>query len=82
MVCFMGWLVSAFVKFALYGDRLVSLFTGRGGDNVYNVVVTASSGAGGRVRTATQSISVTVNDVDEMVSVIPPQDVVLVYRCS
>ena len=52
-----------------------------GGDNVYNLVVTASSGAGGRVRTATQSISVTVNDVDEMVSVIPPQEVVLVYRC-
>ena len=52
-----------------------------GGNNVYNLVVTASSGAGGRVRTATQSISVTVNDVDESVSVTPPQDVVLVYRC-
>ena len=31
VVCFMGWLVSAFVKRALYGNRLVSLFTGRGG---------------------------------------------------
>ena len=36
-----------------------------GGNNVYNVVVTATSGTGGRVRNATQSISVTVNDVDE-----------------
>ena len=32
---------------------------------MYNVVVTASSGAGGRVRTATQSIVVTVVDVVE-----------------
>ena len=30
-----------------------------------NLVVTATSGTGGRVRTATQSISVTVNDVVE-----------------
>ena len=52
-----------------------------GGNNVYNLVVTATSGTGSRVHTATQSITVTVNDVDEMVSVIPPQDVVLVYRC-
>ena len=52
-----------------------------GGNNVYNFVVTASSGAGGRVRTATQGITVTVNDVAESVSVTPPQDVVLVYRC-
>ena len=51
------------------------------GDNVYDLVVTATSGTGSRVRTATQSVTVTVNDVDEMVSVIPPQDVVLVYRC-
>ena len=82
MVCFMGWLVSAFVKRALYGNRLVSLFTGRGGNNVYDLVVTATSGTGSRVRTATQSITVTVNDVDEMVPVIPPQEVVLVYKCG
>ena len=36
-----------------------------GGDNVYDLVVTATSGTGGRVRNATQSISVTVNDVVE-----------------
>ena len=36
-----------------------------GRNNVYNVVVTATSGTGGRVRTATQSITVTVRDVDE-----------------
>ena len=40
-----------------------------GGNNVYNVVVTATSGTGGRVRTATQSITVTVDDVDEAPSV-------------
>ena len=36
-----------------------------GGNNVYNLIVTATSGMGSRVRTATQSITVTVNDVDE-----------------
>ena len=40
-----------------------------GGNNVYNVVVTATSGTGGRVRTAIQSITVTVVDVDEAPSV-------------
>ena len=40
-----------------------------GGNNVYNLVVTATSGTGGRVRTATQSITVTVRDVDEPPSV-------------
>ena len=39
-----------------------------GTDNIYVVVVEATSGAGGRVRTATQSITVTVNDVDEVPS--------------
>ena len=52
-----------------------------GGNNVYNLVVTATSGTGGRVRTATQSISVTVVDVGEG-PVIPPKDVVLVYNCG
>ena len=36
-----------------------------GGNNVYDLVVTASGGSGGRVRTATQSVMVTVFDVDE-----------------
>ena len=36
-----------------------------GGDNVYNLVVTAASGTGSRVRTATQSITVRVDDVAE-----------------
>ena len=40
-----------------------------GGNNVYNVVVTATSGTGGRVRTASQSIAVTVDNVDEAPSV-------------
>ena len=39
-----------------------------GGNNVYNVVVTASGGSGGRVRTATQTITITVTDVDEVPS--------------
>ena len=50
-----------------------------GGDNVYNLVVTATSGTGGRVRIATQSITVTVNDIVEG-PVSPP--VVLVYSCG
>ena len=37
-----------------------------GGNNVYNVVVTATSGSGARVRTATQTITITVTDVDEV----------------
>ena len=36
-----------------------------GGNNVYNLVVTVTSGTGSRVRIATQSISVTVVDVVE-----------------
>ena len=36
-----------------------------GGNNVYNLIITASSGAGSRVLTATHSITVTVVDVDE-----------------
>ena len=36
-----------------------------GGNNVYNVVVIATSGTGTRVQNATQIISVTVNDVAE-----------------
>ena len=52
-----------------------------GGNNVYDLVVTVTSGVGGRVRTATQSISVTVVDVGEG-HVIPPKEVVLVYRCT
>ena len=48
------------------------------GDNVYNLVVTVPSGTGTRVRTATQSITVTVNDTVEG-PVVPP--VVLVYSC-
>ena len=39
-----------------------------GGNNVYNVVVTATSGTSGRVRTATQTITITVTDVDEVPS--------------
>ena len=50
-----------------------------GGNNVYNLVVTATSGTGGRVLTATQSITVTVNDIVEG-PVSPP--VVLVYSCG
>ena len=57
------------------GDLLVFRFApdyespvDSGGDNVYNVVVTASSGVGGRVRTATQSVVVTVVDVVEVPS--------------
>ena len=36
-----------------------------GGNNVYDLVVTATSGIGGRVRTATQAVTVTVVDVVE-----------------
>ena len=36
-----------------------------GTNNVYQVTVTATGGTGGRAMTATQDISVTVNDVDE-----------------
>ena len=36
-----------------------------GGNNEYNLVVTAASGTGSRVRTATQSITVEVDDVAE-----------------
>ena len=36
-----------------------------GGNNVYDLVVTVTSGAGSRVRTATQTIIVTVVDVVE-----------------
>ena len=39
-----------------------------GGNNVYNIVVTATSGTGSRVRTVTQSITVTVRDVIEVPS--------------
>ena len=53
-----------------------------GGDNVYSLVVTATSGTGSRVRTATQSIKITVNDVDEGGPVILPREVVLVYSCG
>ena len=52
-----------------------------GGNNVYNLIVTATSGSGARVRTATQSVTVTVNDVAEG-PVVPPQEVVLVYNCG
>ena len=52
-----------------------------GTDNVYALEVEVTSGTGSRVRTATQSISVTVNDVGEG-PVIPPQEVVLVYKCG
>ena len=51
-----------------------------GGDNVYNLVVTASSGVGGRVRTATQSITVTVTDVREVGPITPPM--VFVSGCG
>ena len=53
-----------------------------GGNNVYNLVVTARSGSGGRVRSATQSIVVSVDDVAEGVAVVPSRDVVLVYTCG
>ena len=53
-----------------------------GGNNVYNIVVTATSGSGGRVRTATQTITITVTDVDEVGPVVPPKEVVLVYKCG
>ena len=36
-----------------------------GGNNVYNLIITATSGTGSRVRTATHSITVTVDDVVE-----------------
>ena len=36
-----------------------------GGNNLYNIVVTATSGTGARERTSTQTITVTVVDVDE-----------------
>ena len=36
-----------------------------GGDNTYEVVVTATSGGTGRVKTATQTVTVTVTDVNE-----------------
>ena len=52
-----------------------------GRNNVYNIVVTATSGTGSRVRIATQSITVTVVDVVEG-PVVPPQEVVLVYNCG
>ena len=39
--------------------------TDDGTNNVYQVTVTATGGTGGRAMTATQDISVTVNDVDE-----------------
>ena len=39
-----------------------------GGNNVYNVVVTATSGTGGRELSATQSVVVTVVDVVEVPS--------------
>ena len=50
-----------------------------GGNNVYDIVVTATSGTGSRVRSAAQSITVRVDDVDEGV---PSRDVVLVYSCG
>ena len=54
-----------------------------GGDNVYDLVVTVTSGVGGRVRIATQSITVTVNDMAEGGGGLVNQsnEVVLVYRC-
>ena len=39
-----------------------------GGNNVYDLVVEVTSGVGGRVLTATQTITVTVVDVDEVPS--------------
>ena len=39
-----------------------------GRNNVYDLVVEVTSGTGNRVRTATQSITVTVDDVDEVPS--------------
>ena len=39
-----------------------------GGNNVYDLVVTATSGTGGRVQTANQTITVTVTDVVEVPS--------------
>ena len=54
-----------------------------GGNNVYDLVVTVTSGTGSRVRTATQSISVMVNDVDEGGGLRNlSKDVVLVYNCG
>ena len=50
-------------------------------DNDYVVVVEATSGTGSRVRTAVQTITVTVNDVNED-SVTPPGEVILVYNCG
>ena len=51
-------------------------------DNDYVVVVEATSGTGSRVRTAVQTITVTVNDVNEGGGKVdPPKEVVLVYRC-
>ena len=51
-------------------------------NNVYSLVVTATSGTGSRVRTATQAITVTVTDVAEGDPVTPPRNVVLVYNCG
>ena len=51
-------------------------------NNEYVIVVEVTSGTGGRVRTATQSITVTVRDVVEDGPVTPAQEVVLVYRCG
>ena len=51
-------------------------------DNDYVVVVEATSGTGSRVRTAVQTITVTVNDVDEGGPVVPPKEVILVYTCG
>ena len=53
-----------------------------GGDNVYVFVVEVTSGTGSRVLTATQTITVTVNDVDETGPVAPHREVVLVYNCG
>ena len=53
-----------------------------GRDNVYVFEVEVRSGVGSRLRTATQTITVTVNDVVEGGPVDPPKEVVLVYRCS
>ena len=50
-----------------------------GGNNVYDIVVRVTSGSGTRVRSAAQSITVRVDDVDEGV---PSRDVVLVYSCG
>ena len=55
--------------------------TDSGGNNVYNLVVTAASGTGGRESSATQIITITVNDV-VVGPVVPPKEVVLVYSCG